>query len=218
MGTSFQDQLDSLVGKLVMMASAITSSIRWASDALLCRDLGLASQVLETVAETKQQRFEVEEAVYHLLARHQPVAGDLRLAVAGLHVAVDLQRMGELAEHICKIMLLHHPEVAVPHEIAPQVRKMADVAERLAWKVTRVLEIRDADLASQLERDDDTMDSLQRELLEMFVHHWPHGVRSAVDTVLLARFYERYADHAVNAGRQVVYLVTGSHRNLRPMG
>jgi phosphate transport system protein len=58
----------------------------------------------------------------------------------------------------------------------------------------------DAELAGQLKHDDDEMDALQRELIEVLARHWPHGVKSAVDVVLLARFYERYADHAVSAG------------------
>jgi len=210
MRVSFRDQLDSLVGAMVVMASAVTSAIRWASDALLERDLESASQVLETVAGVRRQKAELEEAVYHLLATHQPVASDLRLALASLRVAADLERMGALSEHICKIMLLRHPELAVPDEVARVVRRMADVAERLAWKVTRVLEVRDPELARQLERDDDVMDALERDLIKG-LREWAHGVRSAVDIALLARFYERYADHAVSAGRQVVYLVTGTH-------
>jgi phosphate transport system protein len=210
MRTSFRGQLDGLVGTMVLMASSVTSAIRWASDALLDRDLAVASRVLETVAEVKRQKSELEEAVYQLLAQHQPVASDLRLAVAGIRVAANLERMGVLAEHICKIMLLRHPDLAVPDEVARPVRRMADVAERLAWKVTRVLEVQDAELAGQLERDDDAMDALERDLIEGLFQQWPHGVKSAVDLALLARFYERYADHAVNAGHQVVYLVTGT--------
>jgi phosphate transport system protein len=73
-----------------------------------------------------------------------------------------------------------------------------------------VLEVRDPEVAGQLERDDDVMDALERDLIAG-LQHWPHGVRSAVDIALLARFYERYADHAVRAGGQVVFLVTGAH-------
>ncbi len=213
---SFRDQLDSLVGALVVMASAVTSTIRWASDALLDRDLGAASQVLEAAAAVKQQRVEVEENVFQVMARQQPVASDLRLAVASLRVADDLERMAVLAEHICKIMLLRHPDLVVPDEVAPPVRRMADVAERLAWKVTRVLEVQDAELAGQLDRDDDAMDALERELVEAMFRHWPHGVKAAVDVALLTRYYERYADHAVSAGGQVIYLVTGSRPHADP--
>ena len=216
MQASFRDQLDGLVGTLVMMASTATSTIRWASDALLDRDLSAAAQVLEGAAEIRQRQAELDDVVFLLLARHQPVAADLRLALSSLRVAADLERMGALSEHICKIMLLRHPGLAVPDAVAPPVRRMAEVAERLAWKVTRVLEIRDAELARQLDRDDDVMDTLQRDLIEALMQHWPHGVKSAVDMALLARYYERYADHAVSAARHVVFLATGSHPHPDP--
>ncbi len=172
--------------------------------------------MLETAAEIKRQRAEVEDAVFLLLARQQPVASDLRLAVASLRVAAELERMGVLAAHICKIMFLRHPDVVVPDEVAGPVRRMAEVAERLAWKVTRILEVRDVDLAGQLDRDDDVMDTLERDLFEVLFHDWRHGVKPAVDLALIARYYERYADHAVNAGHHVVYLVTGSHPHPDP--
>ena len=147
----------------------------------------------------RRRREEVEEAVVTLLVRQQPVASDLRLALASLHVAGDFERMGALAEHVAKIMLLRHPVTAVPPEVAEVARQMADVAERLAWKVTGVLETGDATLAAQLDTDDDEMDELHRQMFEVLFGHWPHDVKAAVDAALLARFYERYADHAVNA-------------------
>jgi phosphate transport system protein len=210
MPASFHDQLDDLVGTLVMMASTVTSAIRWASDALLDRDLAAASQTLEAAAAVHRQRLEVEDSVHLMLARHQPVASDLRLALTGMRVAAELDQMGALSQHVCKIMLLRHPGEAVPGPVTPPVRRMAETAERMAWKVARVLETRDVSAATQLEREDDVMDALERDLLDELIHRWPHGVQPAVDMALLARFYERYADHAVTASQQVVFLVTGA--------
>ena len=72
-----------------------------------------------------------------------------------------------------------------------------------------MLETRDAALAAQLDNDDDEMDDLHRQMFEVLFGQWSHDVRAAVDAALLARFYERYADHAVSAAQQVVYLTTG---------
>jgi phosphate transport system protein len=210
MPASFRDQLDDLVGTLVMMASTVTSAVRWASDALLDRDLQCASRTLEAVAQVHGQRTQVDDSVYYMLALHQPVASDLRMALTGMRVAAELDQMGALAEHVCKIMLLRHPAEAVPDAVAAPVRRMAETAERMAWKVARVLETRNVTAATQLERDDDVMDDLERDLLDGLIHRWPHGVKPAVDMALLARFYERYADHAVTASRQVVFLVTAA--------
>jgi phosphate transport system protein len=87
---------------------------------------------------------------------------------------------------------------------------MANVADRIAGKITLVLAGRDVERAAELERDDDAMDDLEKQLYTKILNPaWSHGVEAAVDAALLARFYERYADHAVNAGRHVIYLVTG---------
>jgi phosphate transport system protein len=209
MRTTFRAQLDSLRGSLVIMGSDVTSAMRWATASLLDGDLEPASKCIEAAATVRRRRDEVEEAVVTLLVRQQPVASDLRLALASLHVAADFERMGALAEHVAKIMLLRHPITAVPPEVAQVARQMADVAERLAWKVTTVLETGDAKLAAQLDADDDEMDELHRKMFEVLFGHWAHDVKAAVDAALLARFYERYADHAVSAAQRVVYLVTG---------
>jgi phosphate transport system protein len=209
MRAAFRDQLDALRGSLVVMGADVTSAMRWATQSLLEGELEPASQCLTVAATVRQRREEIEEAVVTLLVRQQPVASDLRLALASLHVAADFERMGALAEHVAKIMLLRHPVTAVPPEVAQVAQQMADVAERLAWKVTGVLETGDAALAGQLETDDDEMDELHRQMFEVLFGQWTHDVRAAVDAALLARFYERYADHAVSAAQQVVYLITG---------
>jgi phosphate transport system protein len=87
---------------------------------------------------------------------------------------------------------------------------MAVVADRMAEKITSVLSALDAHTAAELEKDDDEMDELEKDLFKVLLHdNWPYGAETAIDGALLGRFYERYADHAVNAGEQVVYLVTG---------
>jgi phosphate transport system protein len=132
------------------------------------------------------------------------------MVITSLHIGTDLERMGDLAEHVAKSALRRYPAVAVPAELAGVVGHMANVADRIAGKITLVLASRDVERAAELERDDDDMDELERELYTRILSpDWAHGVEAAVDAALLARFYERYADHAVNAGRHVIYLVTG---------
>jgi phosphate transport system protein len=87
---------------------------------------------------------------------------------------------------------------------------MADVADRIAGKISRVVSAGDAATAAELESDDDAMDDLHRHLFSVLMApRWAHGVGPAVDITLLGRFYERYADHAVTVARRVVYVVTG---------
>jgi phosphate transport system protein len=104
---------------------------------------------------------------------------------------------------------MRYPDPAVPASLADLFTEMASVADDLAAKAGEVLRTRDVALATELERDDDRMDALHRELFSRIRDDWPHGMASAVDLTLLGRFHERFADHAVSLGRRVVQLVTG---------
>jgi phosphate transport system protein len=144
------------------------------------------------------------------IARQAPVASDLRTVITALHVSADLERMGDLAEHVAKTARRRHPSPAVPAELRPVFKQMGDVADRMAGKITNVLSSPNADLAAELEDDDDSMDQLERDLFKILLDDdWPYGAETAIDGALLGRFYERYADHAVNAGEQMIYLITG---------
>jgi phosphate transport system protein len=90
------------------------------------------------------------------------------------------------------------------------VREMAEIGDRLASKIASVVANPDADTAAELERDDDAVDDLQQRLFGvMLTSDWSRGVEAAIDGALLGRFYERFADHSVNAGYQMYFFVTG---------
>ncbi len=210
MREEYRAELAEVTHLLVTMAHRVRADLADATVALLSADQSGAEQVLAADAEVDALYRRVEERVYDLLARQAPVAGDLRLVVTALHVAADVERMGDLACHVAKIALRRAPAMAVPEELVPVVRDMARVADRMAGKIADVLEQSDAQRAAELESDDDAVDELQRQLYGLMLGTaWRHGVESAIDGALLGRWYERFADHAVNAGRQVVYLVTG---------
>jgi len=98
----------------------------------------------------------------------------------------------------------------LPDEIAPYFSEMGRVGVELATKAANVIRSRDLAAAAELETDDDAMDDLHRHMFTVLMDRdWDHGVAAAVDVTLLARFYERYADHAVAVARRIVYVVTG---------
>jgi phosphate transport system protein len=118
--------------------------------------------------------------------------------------------MGDLAEHVAKTAQRRHPSPAVPAELRPVFRQMAEAGDRMADKITTLLARPDAGLAAELEKDDDAMDDLERDLFKVLLaDDWPYGAETAIDGALLGRFYERYADHAVNVGEQMIYQITG---------
>jgi phosphate transport system protein len=210
MRAEFQADLAEISVLLVAMADEVRDAMRRATKALLEADALTAEGVVTGDEAVDHLQKEIEEKVYALLARQAPVASDLRLVVSALHIAADFERMGDLAEHIAKIALRRHPAKAVPEELTGVIADMAGVADRIAAKISNVLKTPDAARAIELETDDDVMDELHKGLfVTLLGAAWHHGVESAVDGALLGRFYERYADHAVNAGHHMFFLVTG---------
>jgi phosphate transport system protein len=210
MREEFQADLTEVNRLLVTMAEAVRAAMRKATTALLKADIEAARAVIDRDAEVNELYRQVEAKVADSIARQAPVASDLRALITALHVSADLERMGDLAEHVAKTAQRRHPSPAVPAELRPVFQQMSVVADRMAEKITEVLSALDATTAAELEKDDDEMDDLEKDLFKVLLHDdWPYGAETAIDGALLGRFYERYADHAVNAGEQVVYLVTG---------
>jgi phosphate transport system protein len=210
MREEFQSDLNEVSRLLVTMAEAVRAAMRKATTALLTADLKAAETVIERDAEVDAIYGRVETKVADTIARQAPVASDLRMVITALHISADLERMGDLAEHVAKTAQRRHPSPAVPAELRGVFKGMADVADRMAEKITTVLAEVNATRASELENDDDDMDQLERDLFKILLDDdWPYGAETAIDGALLGRFYERYADHAVNIGEQMVYLVTG---------
>jgi phosphate transport system protein len=210
MREEYRAELADVTQTLVDMAEGVRVAMRQATGALVQADQTEAEEVVRGDTETDARYRQVEDKVYDLLARQAPVASDLRLVVTALHIAADLERMGDLACHVAKTALRRIPAPAVPEELRPVIQDMATAADRMAGKITEILQTADAERAAQLESDDDEIDELQKQLFGLLLGTaWRHGVEPAIDGALLGRWYERFADHAVNAGQHVVYFVTG---------
>ncbi len=218
MRTAYQQQLSELCDRLADMCGMAADAMLHASNALLRADLELAEQVITDHGRIADTWRHVEESAVKLLALHQPVAGDLRKVVGSLHIGADIERMGALAVHVANIARLRHPEHAVPDDVRDAFAEMADVAVQLARTAQEVLRSPDPEKAAQLRDEDDAVDTRHQHLFTVLIdREWRHGVCSAVDVALLGRFYERFADHAVEIGRRVVFEATGGlpmHRKL----
>jgi phosphate transport system protein len=118
--------------------------------------------------------------------------------------------MGDLAVHVAKIARRRYPENAVPHDLQPTFAAMGSTAEAMAKKAGGILRTLDLQSAGELALDDNEMDQLHRSLfVALFNDSWDRGTEAAVDIALLGRYYERFADHAVEISTNVRYLVTG---------
>lgn len=176
----------------------------------MTKDLKLAEEVITSDEKIDTVQHDLDARIIDIIARQQPVASDLRALVTALRMSADLERMGDLAHHVAKLVRLRHPASAVPTELLALVEAIGETAEKIATKTGVVISTRDVALAAQVEKDDDEMDELHRKLISSLVEpSWPHGVETAIDLTLLGRYYERYADHAVSVSRRVIFLVTG---------
>jgi phosphate transport system protein len=218
MRTAYRDDLAALRRQLADMCGLAADAMDQASQALLQADLELAEQVIADHGHIADKWRATEEQAVRLLALQQPVAGDLRKVVCALHVGADIERMGALAVHVANIARLRHPDHAVPDEVRGLFAEMADVAVQLASTAREILLSPDAEKAAQLREKDDVVDTRHRQLFTVLIdREWRNGVCSAVDVALLGRFYERFADHAVEIGRRVIFEATGglpAHKKL----
>jgi len=209
--SAFQDELDGVSQSLVDLSNMVSESINKATHALIDSDLKVAEEVITADEKIDDNQHELDSRIIDIIARQQPVASDLRALVTALRMSADLERMGDLSHHIAKVARLRHPDSAVPTELRDLVHHMGTVAENISRKIAIVIETRDTQLALQVEKDDDEMDKLHRQLIGSLTNSaWTHGVESAIDLTLLGRYYERFADHAVSVSRRVYFLVTGS--------
>ena len=210
MRDAYQEQLEGLADGLADMCDQVAEAMAKATRSLLEADLQLAEEVISSDVRIDDLRAAAEERAFALLALQAPVATDLRTVISAIHGAGDIERMGDLALHVAQAARRRHPQPVLPSEVAPYFAEMGRVGCALATKAGDVIRTRDLERAAQLESDDDAMDDLHRHMFTVLMdREWSHGVGPAVDITLLARFYERYADHAVAVARRIVYVVTG---------
>ena len=206
----FQDELDSVSQTLFELSVMVSDSMAKATRALMSKNLSLAEEVISYDEKIDTVQHELDARIIDIIARQQPVASDLRALVTALRMSADLERMGDLADHVAKVVRLRHPGSAVPDQLLGLIESMGVTAEKIAAKTGVVISTRDTALAAQVEKDDDEMDLLHRQLIAALIAPtWQHGVETAIYLTLLGRYYERYADHAVSVARRVIFLVTG---------
>ena len=208
----FQDELDNVSQSLVDLTELVSTAMSKATSAILNSDLKLAEEVIANDEKIDNFQHEIDSRIIDIIARQQPVASDLRALVTALRMGSDLERMGDLAHHVAKLARLRYPASAIPTELVHIVTEKGRVAVALTNKTGVVISTRNTDMALEVERDDDEMDNLHRQLISYLIEpNWKYGIETAIDLTLLGRYYERYADHAVSISRRVYFLVTGKY-------
>ena len=216
MRDTFKNELEGINGTLAEMGELVQVAMQAATKSLLTADSKLAEETIQNDNEIDDMQHELDSRALMVMARQAPVASDLRVLVTALRMSSDFERMGDFAHHIARLARMYAPNPVLPKELEDSVVQMGDIAVRLIGKLIKVIEDRDADLALQIEIDDDEMDKLQKKIMtSMLDSSWSYGVEVAVNMTLLTRYYERFADHAVSISRRVYFLVTGEYATPR---
>lgn len=212
---AYHEQLDDLTTETVRLAALAVEQIVLCTQALLDGDLSLAKEVVARDGELDDLTHAIEESVYLLLARQNPMAGELRSLIAILRVIHEIERCGDLMVNVAKAT-----RRLFPHQLEPRVRGLiermgvqASAQLRLAGDAFRDLDIAQAAAVADM---DDVMDDLQKTLYRAIFSAGAAdeaALQAAVQVALVGRYYERVADHAVNVGERVRFMVTGDWRS-----
>jgi phosphate transport system protein len=206
----FSVELEELSQKLLEMAGLVESAIHRSVRSLIEQDRELAQQVIRDEPVINRMEMEIDGLATRLLALRQPVARDLRFLTAALKINTDLERIGDLANHIAErsLSLMHHPLVRPMTDIP----KMASLVQSMLLKVLEAFVKGDADLARSVLLADDEVDRLRDavyvELIETMQRD-PGLVPAAIDLIFVARNLERIGDHTTNIAEDVVFLIQG---------
>jgi phosphate transport system protein len=208
---SFHAELDDVKADIVRLGQSVIEAIPRATNVLLDSDLEGADYLIQADDELDARSIDLEERCFKLLALQQPMAGDLRGVVAALKLIGEIERSADLVANICKgsRRIYGHP---LDPKIRGVVSRMAEQAQNLFSLAIDSYAESDVAVASALDDMDDMLDRLQVELIQTIFESHNAGridLQVAVQLAVVARFYERIGDHAVNIGDRVRYIVTG---------
>ena len=210
MRTAYREHLDNFSRDVLIMANAVEAIMRQATDALLNQSLQAAEDALSATDELEPIRARCEERAVSLLALENPMAKDLRHVVSSIYIVEDFHRMGQLGKHIAKLARRRHPESPIPEQYQEYFEKYRELMNHMNSATREVLTHPDTEGALALHTDDDAVDELHHFLVSQTTNaKWQGCISAAVETAMLSRYYERFADHCVNVASRIVFLNTG---------
>lgn len=211
MRNHFHAEIDYLVDALVGMGEIVADMLARGVRSLVRRDLALADEVIRADDDVDARYVEVQNRIVRTLALQAPVASDLRLLSAMLHVNIHLERMGDYALNVARMAKLSADYSDEP-ELADQLREMAEIAIRVGQEAVASFAQRDLDRAQRLPLLDDSVDQLNIGLFKRLVRLASNDetyLEWATHMILVARQIERWSDHAVDVGEATIFAVTG---------
>ena len=210
MRNRFDRQLQVLNDELIEMGSLIEQAIEMACSALVRQDVEKAQKAISFDEDIDHQERDIESLCMKLLLQQQPVARDLRQISAALKMITDLERIGDQAEDIAEIVI--SGQVNEGEEL---LRDMAASTIKMVTESVDAYVKHDTMLAEKVIAEDDIVDGwfdrVKHTLIRRMTADPGEGER-AVDLLMIAKYFERIGDHAVNVAQWVIFSVTGTHK------
>jgi phosphate transport system protein len=210
----FQAELQNLERQTLGALDMVVQSLERVLEALEHQDIELASIVVQDDDRIDGRYLEVHQGILSLLALQAPVAGDLRVVAALLHVIKHAERMGDQCVNMAKLLPVSGFEAPRDAEMCDRILRMGRLAVSEVGQAKQAFELRDVGLAEDLVHQDEQINRLNRECFARAVETGDdHDRREwAMTMMLVARALERIGDNAVDIGEQVAFVVTGLFR------
>jgi phosphate transport system protein len=210
----FQKELAELERQALGGLDMVVTAVDRALETVQHQDVELASMVIADDDRIDGRYLEVHQGILSLLALQAPVAGDLRLVAALLHVIKHIERMGDQCVNMAKLVPLAGHEPPADAGLLATIQKMGEQARQLVVQAGQAFAARDVGLAQDLVRQDDEIDRLNRTCFTMALELGDDADRRewAMHMMLVARCIERIGDNAVDIGEQTAFVVTGLFR------
>ena len=210
----FQEELEGLERSALGGLDLVVQALDRALETVCNQDIELASMVIADDDRIDGRYLEVHQGILSLLALQAPVAGDLRLVAALLHVIKHAERMGDQCVNIAKLLPVAGFDAPVDDEMKARILKMGGLARSEVAQAKQAFLLRDVELAEDLVRQDAQINRLNRECFQRAVEIGDDVDRRewAMTMTLVARAIERIGDNAVDIGEQVAFVVTGLFR------
>ena len=213
----YQEELENLEARALEGLDLVSAQLVRASEAVEHQDSELAELVVANDDVIDGRYLEVHQAILTLLATQAPVATDLRLIAALLHLMKAIERMGDQCVNIAKLIPIAGHEPPADERIVKDITTMSKQVQTQMSQAKRAFQSRDVEMARDLARQDDVVDNLNKEIFRIALEIGDdHDRREwAMTMILVARAIERIGDNSVDIGEQVAFIVTGLFREFQ---
>ena len=211
---NFESELKQLYFEIIEMGSYVEAAIKDSIKAFKSYDLALCEAIIANDKNVDDMEKKIESKCLWLIAREQPVASDLRKITTALKITTDMERIGDHAADIAELTTRIGGKNTFSDSI--HIPQMADAAIEMVNSAITAYVNYDLELAKRTEKKDDNVDDYFNQIKEELVRIFntsPHDMDNAIDLLLIAKYLERIADHAVNICEWVRFSQTGEHKN-----